>query len=73
MLGFSYKTVFSFAILFILTISTALLKLLPDIFQPKDFIVYQVWLLGIWIFIMVLPRKVGTILDIPDILPISKK
>ena len=73
MFGLSYKTVASFAIIFILSISTALLKLLPDIFQPKDFIVYQVWLIGLWIFIMILPRKVGTILDIPNISPVSKK
>tara|TARA_B110000008_G_C16924898_1_gene546298 strand:+ start:563 stop:784 length:222 start_codon:yes stop_codon:yes gene_type:complete len=73
MLGFSYKTVLSAGIAFLLLISTALLKLLPDIFDPKDFIVYQVWLLGIWIFIMILPRKTGTILDIPIVSPISKK
>lgn len=73
MFGFSYKQVLSAGIAFLLLISTALLKLLPDIFQPKDFIVYQVWLLGIWIFIMVLPRKVGTILDIKMDSLISKK
>ena len=73
MFGFSYKQVLSAGIGFLLLISTALLKLLPDIFQPKDFIVYQVWLIGIWIFIMVLPRKVGTILDIKMDSSISKK
>ena len=73
MFGFSYKTVLSAGIAFLLFISTLLLKLLPDLFQAKDFIVYQVWLLGIWIFIMVLPKKVGTILDIKIDSPISKK
>lgn len=73
MFGFSYKTVLSVGIAFLLLISTTLLKLLPDIFDPKDFIVYQVWLIGIWIFIMVLPRKTGTILDIPTVTQISKK
>ena len=64
MFGISYKVFFSIAIIILLFISTLLLNLLPDIFQAKDFLVYQVWLIGIWVFVMVLPRTVGTILDI---------
>lgn len=61
---FHYKTIFSVAIAMALIISTLLLRLLPDIFQPKDFLVYQVWLIGIWIFVMMLPKNIGGILDV---------
>lgn len=67
MFGLSYKVIISIAVLIILSLSTLVLKLLPDVFQAKDFLVYQVWLVGIWIFIMCLPKKVGAILDMPTI------
>ena len=67
MFGLSYKVIISIAVFIILSLSTLVLKLLPDIFQAKDFLVYQVWLVGIWIFIMCLPKKVGAILDMPTI------
>ena len=75
MFGLSYKAIISIAIFIILTLSTLVLKLLPDVFQAKDFLVYQVWLVGIWIFIICLPRKVGSILDLKKskLIPIPVK
>ena len=61
---FHYKTVFTIFTAFVLIITTLLLNLLPDIFQAKDFLVYQVWSIGVWIFVVLLPKGSENILDI---------
>jgi len=34
--------------------------LFPDIFPESQWITYQVWTVAIWLFVMFLPRKVGS-------------
>ena len=63
---FSYKTPITIMIWTILMLSAVAVYLLPDIIDKKTFLVYQIWILGIWLFIMILPRKVGSILDIDE-------
>ena len=63
---FSYKTPITIMIWTILMLSAVAVYLLPDIIDAKTFLVYQIWILGIWLFIMILPRKVGSILDIDE-------
>lgn len=63
---FSYKTPITIMIWTILMLSAVAVHLLPDIIDAKTFLIYQIWIFGIWLFIMILPRKVGSVLDIND-------
>jgi purine-cytosine permease-like protein len=34
--------------------------LFPDLFPENEWLVYQVWTVAIWLFVMFLPRNVGS-------------
>lgn len=35
-------------------------SLFPDLFPENEWIVYQVWTVAIWLFVMFLPKNVGS-------------
>ena len=37
-----------------------LTSLFPDLFPENEWLVYQVWTVAIWLFVMFLPRNVGS-------------
>lgn len=37
-----------------------LTALFPDLFPENEWMVYQVWTVAIWLFVMFLPRNVGS-------------
>jgi hypothetical protein len=37
-----------------------LTALFPDLFPENEWLVYQVWTVAIWLFVMFLPRNVGS-------------
>ena len=60
MFGLSPRQLSTLFIFVFLAVTKVLSKLFPDMFPSGEMITYQVWTVAIWLFVMFLPRNVGS-------------
>ena len=60
MFGLSARQLSTISIFVFVFTTKMLSKLFPDIFPSGEMITYQVWTVAIWLFVMFLPRNVGS-------------
>ena len=62
MFALSARQMATLFVIIIVAFSKLLTGLFPDLFPANEWLVYQVWTVAIWLFVMFLPKSVGTAL-----------
>ena len=60
MFALSARQMATLFVIIVVAFSKLLTGLFPDLFPADEWIVYQVWTIAIWLFVMFLPRNVGS-------------
>jgi len=60
MFGLSAKQLSTLSIFVFLFFTRGLSQLFPNMFPSGEMLTYQVWTFAIWLFVMFLPRNVGS-------------
>ena len=60
MFALSARQMATLFVIIIVAFSKLLTGLFPDLFHANEWLVYQVWTVAIWLFVMFLPKSVGT-------------
>ena len=60
MFALSARQMATLFVIIVVAFSKLLTALFPDLFPADEWIVYQVWTVAIWLFVMFLPRNVGS-------------
>jgi hypothetical protein len=60
MFALSARQMTTLFVIIIVAFSKLLTGLFPDLFPENEWLVYQVWTVAIWLFVMFLPRSVGS-------------
>ena len=60
MFALSARQMATLFVVVVVVFSKLMTGLFPDLFPADEWLVYQVWTVAIWLFVMFLPRNVGS-------------
>lgn len=60
MFALSARQMATLFVIIVVAFSKLMTGLFPDLFPADEWIVYQVWTIAIWLFVMFLPRNIGS-------------